>query len=180
MVKWYSGLLTAVVVTMMAGCSQTATKSPAVADNIRKSLDDAGLKTVSVSQDRTNGVITLNGRVTTDAAKEQAESIAKTLATGQVVADQVQVVPERAAADTKSMYSDLDKGIDNNLAAAFIQNRVPGTLHHSVKNGVVTLTGTVNSQNARAQAQQVAAGVPNVQQVVNELQVKDQKASSTK
>jgi hypothetical protein len=37
----------------------------------------------------------------------------------------------------------------------------------------------VNSQAKRAQVEKVAAGVPNVQQVVNELQVKDQKASST-
>jgi hypothetical protein len=32
---------------------------------------------------------------------------------------------------------------------------------------------------ARAQVEQVASSVPNVRQVVNELQVKDQKASST-
>jgi hyperosmotically inducible protein len=48
-----------------------------------------------------------------------------------------------------------------------------------VKSGVVTLTGAVNSQSKRAYAEKVAAAVPNVQQVVNELQIKDQKASST-
>jgi osmotically-inducible protein OsmY len=37
----------------------------------------------------------------------------------------------------------------------------------------------VDSQAKRAYAEKVAAAVPNVQQVVNELQVKDQKASST-
>jgi osmotically-inducible protein OsmY len=50
---------------------------------------------------------------------------------------------------------------------------------YDVKRGVVTLTGEVNSQARRAYAEKVAAAVPNVQQVVNELQVKDQKASST-
>jgi len=48
-----------------------------------------------------------------------------------------------------------------------------------VKSGVVTLTGEVNSQNKRDQAAQVATQVPNVMQVVNDLQVKDQKASSS-
>jgi osmotically-inducible protein OsmY len=43
----------------------------------------------------------------------------------------------------------------------------------------VTLTGEVSSQSKRAQVEKVASTVPNVQQVVNELQVKDQKASST-
>jgi osmotically-inducible protein OsmY len=49
---------------------------------------------------------------------------------------------------------------------------------YKVDKGVVTLTGNVNSQSKRAQVEKVAAGVPNVQQVVNELQIKDQKASS--
>jgi len=37
----------------------------------------------------------------------------------------------------------------------------------------------VESQSLRRKAQDVAANVPNVQQVVNELQVKNQRASST-
>jgi len=48
-----------------------------------------------------------------------------------------------------------------------------------VKNGVVTLKGSVNSQIRRTQVERIASGVPNVKQVVNELQVRDQKASST-
>jgi osmotically-inducible protein OsmY len=50
---------------------------------------------------------------------------------------------------------------------------------YEVKNGVVTLTGEVNSENKRTLAEQVATGVPNVAQVVNDLQVKNQKASSS-
>jgi osmotically-inducible protein OsmY len=48
-----------------------------------------------------------------------------------------------------------------------------------VKSGVVTLTGEVSSQNKRTLAEQVATSVPNVKQVVNDLQVKNQKASSS-
>jgi osmotically-inducible protein OsmY len=48
-----------------------------------------------------------------------------------------------------------------------------------VKNGVVTLTGEVNSEDKRARAEKVATEVPNVTQVVNDLQVKNQKASSS-
>jgi osmotically-inducible protein OsmY len=43
---------------------------------------------------------------------------------------------------------------------------------------VVTLTGEVASQSKRREAERVAGAVPNVQQVVNELQVKNQKATS--
>jgi hypothetical protein len=48
-----------------------------------------------------------------------------------------------------------------------------------VKNGVVTLSGTVNSQSKRAEVEKMATKVPNVQLVVNALEVKNQKASSS-
>jgi hyperosmotically inducible protein len=151
-----------------------------VADDIRKSLKQAGLKDVSVTQDRDKGVVTLGGNVPDDGAKQQAESVAKGLAAGQVVADQIAVLPPGGPSDTKTLYADLDKGIESNLDAALIQNRIPGTIRHSAKQGVVTLTGIVDTEAARAQAQQIAAAVPNVQQVVNELEIKNMKATSTK
>jgi osmotically-inducible protein OsmY len=78
----------------------------------------------------------------------------------------------------KTVNSDLDAGIEKNLDAALIQNKCHKGVTYDVKSGVVTLTGEVSSQSKRAQVEQVASTVPNVQQVVNELQVKDQKASS--
>ena len=49
------GLLALVAVVTLVGCSGTAKQSPDVSDSIRKSLDQAGLKDVSVSQDRDKG-----------------------------------------------------------------------------------------------------------------------------
>jgi osmotically-inducible protein OsmY len=80
--------------------------------------------------------------------------------------------------EARAMNADLDKGIENNLDAALIQNRLHKNVKYDVKSGVVTLSGEVNSENKRARAESVATGVPNVLQVVNDLQVKDQKASS--
>ncbi len=172
-------LLTLLAVGTIAGCSSEPTKSPDVTDNIRKSLDQAGLKDVKVNQDRTKGVVTLSGEVPSDMDKTQAETIASAQAGGQVVADQITVVPPAMASEAKAVNSDLDKGIEKNLDASLIQNRFNKQVKYDVKSGVVTLTGEVNSQSKRAYAEKVAAAVPNVQQVVNELQVKDQKASST-
>ena len=171
-------LLALLVVVTLVGCS-TSTKSPDVADNIRKSLDQTGLKDVTVSQDRDKGVVTLGGHVATETDKAQAESLAKSIADGQVVANQIAVTPPGVESEAKTVNSDLDKGIENNLHAALIQNGLLKGVVYDVKNGVVTLTGEVNSQSKRAHVEQMASGVPNVQQVVNELQVKDQKASST-
>jgi hyperosmotically inducible protein len=172
-------LLALLAVGSFVGCSRTSTKSPDVSDSIRKSLDEAGLKDVSVTQDRDKGVVTLGGNVATDGDKAQAESIAKLIATGQVVANQIAVIPPGGESDAKTVNSDLDAGIAKNLDAALIQNKCHKGVKYDVKNGVVTLTGEVNSQSKRTQVEQVASSVPNVRQVVNELQVKDQKASST-
>jgi osmotically-inducible protein OsmY len=43
----------------------------------------------------------------------------------------------------------------------------------------VTLTGNVESKSKRTEGQQAAAAIQNVSQVVNELQVKNQKATSS-
>jgi len=172
-------LLALLAAAIMAGCSTTAAKSPDVSDSIRKSLDQAGLKDVSVSQDRDKGVVTLGGQVATDNAKSQAESLAKSFAGAQVVADQIEVIPVAGAKDAKAVNSDLDKGIEENLDAALIQNKMHDNVKYEVKSGVVTLSGEVNSEDKRTRAGQVASGVPNVQQVVNDLQVRDQKASSS-
>jgi len=108
-----------------------------------------------------------------------AESFAKSLAGTQVVADQVAVIPVGAEKEAKAVNSDLDQGIEKNLDAALIQNKLHKNVKYEVKNGVVTLTGEVNSEDKRARAEKVATGVPNVTQVVNNLQVKNQKASSS-
>jgi hyperosmotically inducible protein len=151
-----------------------------VTDSVRRSLDQAGYKNVSISQDRDKGVVTLTGNVASEGDKSQAESITRSVATGQVVSDQIAVLPPGGEGDAKAVNSDLDKGIEKNLDAALIQNKMNKAVKYDVKSGVVTLKGEVDSQARRARAEKVAAGVPNVQQVVNELQVKDQKASSSR
>jgi len=163
---------------ILGGCTGTAA-SPDVSGSIRKSLDEAGIKDVSVSQDRDKGIVTLSGQVVSENYKSQAENIAKSLAGAQVVADQIAVVPVGVEKEAKAMNSDLDSGIEKNLDAALIQNNLHGDVNYEVTSGVVTLTGHVNSQSKRDRAEKVALTVPNVKQVVNDLQVRNQKASSS-
>src|ERR1700730_3622871 len=164
---------------LLAGCSSTASNSPDVSDSIRKSLDQASLTDVTVKQDRDKGVVTLGGRVKSDSDKSQAESIAKSDAGSQVVADEIAVIPPGAEREARAVNSDLDKGINKNLDAAFIKAGLNKDIKYDVKNGVVTLTGSVNSQTKKTKAEVVASKVPNVQQVVNELEVKNPKATSS-
>ena len=175
-----SGALFAIfAVGGISGCSSAPTKSADVEGPIRQSLDQAGLKDVSVSQDRDKGVVTLTGTTKSDVDKSQAESIATSIATGQVISDQIAVRPPGGESLAKKVDSDLDGGIEKNFDAVLIQHKLDIDVKYAVKNGVVTLTGKVNSQARRASVEHLAAGIPNVKQVVNELEVKDQKASST-
>jgi hyperosmotically inducible protein len=177
--RLFCSISTFLVIGSMAACSDTPTKSPDVTANIRQSLDQAGLKDVSVSQDRDKGVVTLTGNTTSDADKAQAESIAKTYAGTQVVSDQIAVRPPGDESIAKKVNSDLDKGIEHNFEAVLVQHKLDSAVKYDVKNGVITLNGKVNSQSKRAWVEKLATEVPNVRQVVNELQVKDQKASSS-
>ena len=59
----------------------------------------------------------------------------------------------------------------------------PGTLMLGIVSheheGVLTLTGNVKTPAERQAAERLAASVPNVKQVVNEIEVKDQPATTT-
>src|SRR5215813_7095505 len=81
----------------------TSTKAPEVASNIRNSLQQAGLKDVSVSQDRDKGVVTLGGHVTQAAEKDRAAQIAQSVAAGQTVANEIAVLPAGAEATAKDV-----------------------------------------------------------------------------
>ncbi len=176
--KPYLSVLAVVVVGTLAGCSNF-NKSADVSGDIRTSMEQAGLKDVKVSQDRDKGVVTLSGNVTSDDDKAKAESLARSMSGAQVVSNQIAVLPLGAENAAHKVNVDLDEGIESNLDAALIKDRLHDSVKYSVKNHVVTLTGDVNSQAKRERAGEVAAAVLNVDQVVNELQVKKQKATST-
>ena len=170
-------VLPLVLAGMLSGCSNN--KSPDVTDNIRKSLEQPRFKDVSVSEDRDKGVVTLSGTVPTDTDKQQAESIAKSAAPNIVIADQISVQPPGNESEAKAVDSDLDKAIEKNLDATLVKHRLKNEVTYDVKNGVVTLKGKVPSETKREQVEKLAASIPNVKQVVNELEVKGQKATST-
>ena len=161
------------------GCGGNKPKFPDVSGDIRKSLDQVGLGDVRVSQDRDLGVVTLSGDVPSSDDKDRAEVIAKSRAAGEVVSDQIGVRPAANESDARRVSSDVDKAIDKNLDAALVQRKLKDGVRYDVNNGVVTLKGNVNSQARRAQIEKLASSVPNVKQVVNELQVKVQRATSS-
>ena len=73
----------------------------------------------------------------------------------------------------------MDKAIEKNVEAVLTKHKWDHAVSYDVKQGVVTLKGKVNSQAQRAMVEKVVAATPNVAQVVNELEVKNQKATSS-
>jgi osmotically-inducible protein OsmY len=67
----------------------------------------------------------------------------------------------------KKVDADLDKAIEKNLEAVLVQHKLDNGVKYEAKNGVVTLTGKVNSQSKRAMVEKLVTDVPNVRQVVN-------------
>jgi hyperosmotically inducible periplasmic protein len=177
--KLLSRLMTLGILTLLIGCSERNT-SANVKGDVEQALNQAGLKSVNVSQDRDKGVITLTGEVQTEADKQRAEEIAKSMARSAVVANEIGVRPSGFESEAKKVDSNLDTAIEKNLEALLVTKQLDHGIKYSAKNGVLTLSGDVNSMERRSELEQLAASVPNVKQVVNELQVKEMKATSRK
>jgi hypothetical protein len=88
---WIFPIVLAIAVAL--ACTNESAKAPDVTGSVRQALDQAGLKDVSVSQDRDKNVVALTGNVASDSDKSQAESIAKSIAGNQVVSNQIAVRP---------------------------------------------------------------------------------------
>jgi hyperosmotically inducible protein len=164
---------------LFSGCGQQQAKAPDVKDTVKQNMEQTGLRDVKVDQDRDKGVVTLSGTVTTEADKSQAESVARAAASGQVISNQIAVRPPGEESIAKDVQSDMDKAIDKNVSAVLTKHRWDHDIRYDVKQGVVTLKGKVNSQSQRAMVEKVVAATPNVAQVVNEIEVKNQKATSS-
>jgi hyperosmotically inducible protein len=175
-----SSALLALAVALTLACSGGPSKAPDVTGDLRHALEQAGLNEVSVSQDRDKGVVTLTGKVATEDEKARAESIARSVAGSEVVSNEIGVRPNGEESTAKKVDSDLDSGIDKNLDAMLIQHKLKRDVKYDVTNGVVTLKGDVRSQAQRDSVEKLARQVPNVKQVVNQLEVSHQKATSTK
>lgn len=163
---------------VIGGCHSPA--HPDEKSAVTNSLSSNNLGNVSVSQDRDKGVMTLTGNVDSADMKNQAETLAKQAAPDYTVADEIGVRPP-AVANAGSVASDLDNAIEDNFKASIKAhaNLDDQSIQGSAKNGTLVLKGTVKTSQQRKEAETLARKVPNVQQVVNELEVKPSKHSTS-
>jgi hyperosmotically inducible periplasmic protein len=168
--------IVALLLAIAIGCSSNKASTPDVKDHVAKALGNAGFKDINVSSDNDKQLVTLKGDVKTQEDKERAEDVAKSAAAGWVVANEIGVRPEGVEGAASKIDANVDSAIEKDFKAVLIANRLDNQhIRYDAKNGVLTLKGDVDTPAEREKAEKLAASVPNVQQVVNELDVKGAK-----
>jgi len=131
-----------------------------------------------IDVDVDNGMVTLSGRVRSDAERDRAEVIARRTGGVRSVRNDLQVASDDYAWRTPDVSDDR------------LKSRVRDALHHahlrdqhdtrvevkSVHHGVVRLGGRAGSLDDQLRAVQVAADVPGVRGIVNDIHAPDHMA----
>jgi hyperosmotically inducible periplasmic protein len=167
------------VAMVSAGCMRS--DHPSVKLAVYNTLDQHDLRSVTVSEDRRAGVITLSGIVGANDRKQRAEQIAQQAAPGYSIVDRIQVDAsglqgeERALAQT----AQLDSAIEDRYKARLASNHALKNqkIEFSAYNGTLTLKGSVKNARERKEAEDLAKRVPQVHNVVNEIEVRAGKPS---
>jgi len=163
-------LILSALFLVTAACNQSGRKSQAEA--VKNALEQADLKGVTVSDDPDKNTVTLGGTLHSEDAKKRAGEVAKSAALERTIANQISVQPVGDESQAKSVQSNLDDGIESNYKAALVASRLnKQSIHDDAKNGVLTLKGNVKTPQQKAEAEQLASKIPNVQQVVNQIDV---------
>ena len=164
----------------IAGCHNTASH-PDEKQSVTSSLKGSSqFSDISVAQDRDKGVMTLTGNVTSPDLKGQAEIMARQAAPDYTIANEIGIRPFGDESQAKSVSSSLDSAIEDNYKAYIKANKALNdqSINYSAKNGTLVLKGTVKTEQQKVEAEKLARNVPNVQQVVNEIEVNAQKHST--
>ncbi len=163
-------LVVLLVIMTTFGCSKS---SAPVKENVEQALKQSGFNAVNVDEDRDKGVITLKGDVRSDEEKQRAGQVARSAAPGKVVANELGVRPEGMESTAQKVQSNTDDAIEDHFKAVIAANHWEKQhIRFDAKNGVLTLKGDVDTATQRVKVEKAAAGIPGVQQVVNELTVK--------
>jgi hyperosmotically inducible protein len=163
-----------------AGCNNKK-EFPDEKSSVTNSLNGNNLNAVSVSQDRDKGVMTLTGNLDTPDQKAQAETLAKQAAPDYTIADEIGVRPS-GDSSAGSVASKRDSAIEDNFKAMLKEHKAldDQSIHCSAKNGTLELTGSVKTAAQKHEAEALAKKIQNVQQVVNEIEVKPGKHSTAR
>jgi hyperosmotically inducible protein len=160
----------------LAGCQN---EHPDNKQAIYNTLNGHDLRSIEVFQDRRKGEIRLRGIVASPDQKASAESLTQQAAPGYAIKNQIQVQSAgledlEKSAEKKANNANLDSAIEDQFKASIENSKKLGKqqIQYSADNGTLYLKGTVNSEKEKREAEELAKKVPQVQHVVNDIEVK--------
>lgn len=133
-------------------------------------LSKAALDKVNADYDNDAKTIHLKGTVNTEGDRKRAEDVVqKAVGTGARVANEVTVANKDAG-----IADDLDNGLETRLGELVDREAdlKDDSIDFDANNGVITITGSVDSRAERDKAGDLARSQPGVKDVVNSLEVK--------
>lgn len=155
---------------LVCGCNKkpAVTQHPDEIDSVNNALLVNGLTNIKVSQDRTNGVMTLTGTVASPDQKAEAAKITSINASDYSVTNNIGVTTAPAQAKTASDDEIKDKYQALLKAHKDLERQ---QIDCKVDRGTMILAGSVDAASERAEALKLAREVPNVQKVVDKIKV---------
>lgn len=172
--RTYVRLTAAAVLSLVIGVGAAActgtNQATDTGDRVEKALGDANLRDVNVDFDRDANVVHLKGKVDSAEQKQQAERIAET-----AVGTSGKVLNELTVEGmNEDRLETVDDQIKNRLTDAVNTNQrlADQSIDFYVNNGVVTITGEVETQAQKEQIGQLVKGTPGVKDFANELTIK--------
>lgn len=161
----------------LSGCSHSGHPDDRMA--VYNALAQHDLRSVTVSQDRLAGTITLGGIVGSNDNKQTAAQLAQQAAPGYSIVDHLQVQNAGLVGAIKAAQKDvkLDSAIEKRYKATIAAHRDLKGIHYTAYNQTLTLKGSVKTYKERQEAEDLANKVPEVQHVVNEIQIEGGKPS---
>jgi len=155
-----------------AGSGMGAAASDAWITTKVRLMAKPGLSPMAVSVDTRQGIVTLFGTVETAELKSRAAEEARLISGVKGVENDLQVVPEVAAKRVEAADDQVEAAVKQRLDSR--DSLDDADINVAVKNGVVRLTGTVETQRDRLTALTVARNTTGVNSVIDDLQVKPQ------
>ena len=165
----------AAVPLLMTGlaCSRHCAGDIAYKSAVQKALAKAGVAGVSVEETVSSNVITLSGTAPTENARQEASNIAQGAAGPRVISNDIRVLPSGGDEAARQQQARTDDGIERNFHAVLVAKGLDRRkISADAQNGVLVLKGNVESAPERHELELLAQAVPDVQQVVNRIEVR--------
>lgn len=142
---------------------------------VYQALANHELISVVVTQNREKGVIRLTGIVGSADRKARAEDLAEQAAPGYTIENQIRIDSSglQSMINQAEVKSKSDSDIENRYkdSIQMHKNLDKRTIQYSANNGTLYLKGAVKTAQEKKEAEELARKIPNVQHVVNEIQV---------